>query len=65
VSDPTKAQVEALGRRAPDARPDEIGFAARNLPLAAREELDDLGGSLPHVTELIWKIDALLAGHKP
>ena len=26
---------------------------ARNLLLAAREELADLGGSLPHVTELV------------
>lgn len=37
---------------------------ARNLLLAAREELADLGGSLPHVTELVWKIDDALAGRK-
>lgn len=35
------------------------------LLLAAREELADLGGSLPHVVELVWKIDDALAGRKP
>lgn len=61
MNDNPKAQVEALGRRVGADAPDEIGFVARTLLLAAREELADLGGGLPHVVELVSKIDDVLA----